>query len=180
MEKVQDILKEISSNITQATGSKKDEIAVAKAMLNDKSYNVGVYTKEGKIGTYNPSSAMRHFAASTLSKAAKIPSAEANMLMDNYEFGKAEAEDVIGFSKEFVHTYLNSGRKLPLGGRENSDVALTLKHVEAGKRRYPMVVGIDDAGKKITKPAEKFVPSYEAIKSISPCPSWVRDKKTKK
>ena len=41
---------------------------------------------------------------------------ETDGLMDNYEFKNQEANAMIGLSKEFINTYLNTGRKLPLGG----------------------------------------------------------------
>ena len=172
MDKMQELVSEIKKGITQTTGSRKDEIQVTKAMLNDKTYEVGVYGKEGKIGTYNPSSAMRSFSATTISKAAKIPMAEAKAIMENHEFGKSEAEDVLGFSKELMNTYLHTGRKLPIGGREHSDVSLSLKQVEEGKCRYPMVVGVDEKGEKISGFGETFIPAYESVKVYAPCPAW--------
>lgn len=172
MDKVQDLVKEIKASITQTTASRKDEIQVAKAMLNDKEYQVGVYAKDGTVTQYNPSGAMRDFAATAMSKAAKIPAAEAKALMENHEFGKSEAENVVGFAKEFLNTYMHTGRKISLGGRENSDISFSLKQVPAGTRHFPMVKGIDEKGKKITEIGETYVPAYESAKVFAPCPDW--------
>ena len=67
MSKVNEILKEVRENITttktnnegqevtiiRASSSKKDEIRVMKEMLNDKEYEVGVYTNKGKLNLFN-------------------------------------------------------------------------------------------------------------------------------
>jgi len=176
MEKVQDLVSSIKETITQTTSSRKDEVAVVKAMLNDKEYEVAIWSKDGKIGTYNPSESMRDFLAIGMSKSAKLPIAEAKELVSVHEFGNKEAENVLGFSKEIVNTFLQTGRKLPLGGRKNSDVSFSLKPVAAGERRFPTVLGIDENGKKIPGSGKTFVPAYESIKVYSPCPVWLKKK----
>ena len=47
MEKVTDLIKEINTNLTHASASNRDEVRVMRAFLNDTSYVVGVYGKEG-------------------------------------------------------------------------------------------------------------------------------------
>ena len=36
---------------------------------------------------------------------------------------------MINISKQFIHTYLETGRKLPLGGREKSNISLVNKTI---------------------------------------------------
>jgi len=171
---VKKLVDEIKGTITQMTGSKKDEVRVMRAMMNDTSYEVGVYTKEGKADTFNPSKAVRAMAASVMSGAAKIPAAEAASIMEGYEFKNGEAENLVGVAKEFINTYVHTGRKLPLGGREKSDVAISVKEVEAGPRPYPKQIGIDEkTNKPIYGRGETLVPAYESIKVYAPCPTWV-------
>ena len=76
-ETVKKLVADIKSNITQTTGSRKDEIQGARAMLNDTTYKVGVYNKSGKIGTVCPSEIAREMSAITISQAARIPKPEA-------------------------------------------------------------------------------------------------------
>ena len=177
MDEVKKLVSDIKSNITQTTGSHKDEVLVARAMLNDKTYSVSVYSKNGEIEQYCPSDVAREMSATTISQAAKIPKPEAVNLMKEYEYTKTEAEAFVSLSKEFVQTYIQTGRKLPLGGREMSDVSLSLKHVEGGKRRYPIPSGIDENGNRTAKSGEVDVPSYETIKAVGPCPTWRKNKK---
>lgn len=175
MEKVQDLLKSI--NGVTCTSSKKDEIRVMKAMMNDSSFSVTIYGKDGKEGEYCPSAAIRNMCATVMSSAAKIPMAEAEHLMESHEFKRAEAEAMIDFSKEFFNTYLQTGRKLPLGGREHSNISIAIKHMKGGTRTFPKKVGIDSEGKPIYKTGTSFVKPYDSIKVYAPSPSWNDDKK---
>ena len=94
--------------------------------------------------------------------------------MDGYTVRKTEAAAMVGISKEFVNTYLKTGRKLPLGAREKSDVSLSLKKVEATTRVYPQKIGVNDDGSdKFSKTPTK-VPAHDSIRVHAPCPSWVK------
>jgi predicted DNA-binding protein (UPF0251 family) len=175
MEKVNELLNDIKSNLSQKSASQKDEVRVMRAMLNDRDYEVGVYGKSGKVGTFSPAKTARTVVASVMASAAKIPQAEAEKLADAHEFKKSEAAGMVEISKEFVNTFIQSGRKLPLGGREKSDVGLSLKVVEAGVRSYPRQVGVDSNGKPIYDgKGEVNVNAHESIRVHAPCPTWVR------
>lgn len=172
-ETVQNVIKGIKDNLSQRTASTKDETSVMQAMLNDKTYKVGVFTKNGQVDTYCPAEAARAMSAATISQAAHIPMPEAENLMNSYEYSKKEAEAMVGISKEFVNTYLQTDRKMHLGGREKSDVSLLAKHNEAGVRRYPIsgLNGGTAGGSGTTQ-----VPAYDAIKVVAPCPAWLKKK----
>ncbi len=176
MEKVNELVKEIRGVITQNGGNKKDEVRVMQAMLNDDTFKVDVYGKTGKTGEFCPAEAARDMAASIIEKTTRIASDEAKILSKRYEFGKKEAEHMVDISKEFVlGTYLHTGRKISLGGREKSNVSIGLKEVEAGSRPFPKVVGIDSKGEKIYGRGVAKVNPYESIKVYAPCPSWIKD-----
>jgi len=172
MESVIELLKSISSENDTCTSSKKDEVRVMRAVMNDTTYSVGVYGNEGKKDEFNPSVTFREVCASVISGAAKIPANEANALIKDYEFKRSDAERMVEFSKEFVNTYLHTGRKLPLGGRASSNISLALKPVPAGERTYPKVVDIDKDGNKIYAPGKTYVPSYESVRVFAPAPVW--------
>lgn len=173
MEKVRELVAEIKQNLSQTSSSQKDEARVMRAMLNDREYEVGLYTKEGKEGTYCPAKDIRGMISSVLSSAAKVPQAEAEKLIEAYEFKKSDAVTMVDVSKEFVNTFLQSGRKLPLGGREKSNVSLSLKPIDAHITTYPKQIGVDSNSKAIYGKAEAKVNAYEGVKVYSPCPSWV-------
>lgn len=173
METVNELLSIINNGKT-CTASKKDEVRVMKAFMNDTSYKVDVYGPKGKESSFNPSTELREACASIMSSAAKISFAEANSLMKRYDFKRSESEKLVNFSKEFVNTYLHTGRKLTLGGREKSNISIALKDVPAGNRTYPKCVGFDKKGKKVYVPGTIFVPGYESIKVYAPSPEWVK------
>lgn len=171
---VKQLLKEISDGLSQVSSSRKDEVRVMQAMLSDPTYEVTIYGKDGPEGTYNPTNDFRGMCASIISNAAKVSSAEAEQLMDGYNVKKSEASSMVNISKEFVNTFLHTGRKLPLGAREKSDVSLSLKDVKAGTRLYPMKVGVNDDGSDRYSKTPTVVPAHESIRVHAPCPSWVK------
>ena len=118
----------------------------------------------------------RSMFSTVISNATHMSKTETDGLMDNYEFKNQEANAMIGLSKEFINTYLNTGRKLPLGGREKSNASLIKKVVPAGTLKYPVRVGKDKNGKSICEAKEVHVESYDAVKSYSPCPAWIKKK----
>lgn len=168
-----ELVNEIKSGLSQRSSSQKDEIAVMQAMLNDKSYVVDVYGSTGKIGTYSPSEDARKMTASVIASTTKISKDEAEHLANEHEFSKGEAGTFINVGKEFISTYVETGRKLPLGGRATSNVSLIGKDVEAYVSRYPKKT-IDANGNVSYPNAEKKVPAHTTIKTSGPCPVWLQ------
>ena len=173
-ESVKDLVNEIKTGLSQTSSSHKDEVRVMKAMLNDPSYEVSVYSKDGVVDTYNPCKDFRAMCSSIVSSAAKVPQAEAANMMESYEVKKSEAASMVNISKEFVNTFLHTGRKLPMGAREKSDVSLSLKMVAPSTRLYPQKVGVNDDGSARYSKSPTTVPEHEAIRVHAPCPSWVK------
>lgn len=174
MENVKTLIETIREGLSQQNSSQKDEVSVMKAMLNDREYQVGIYAKEGQIGTFCPAEEARNMSASIISGATKIAIVEAKQLANEYEFTKNDAQSMVNISKEYVNTYLQTGRKLPLGGRETSDVSLIRKEVEATQRTYPKQVGVDQDGNKIFEKATTEVKAHSTIKAQGSCPSWIK------
>lgn len=166
MENAKQIIAEVTDKTDQRSASKKDEVIIMKAMLNDPNFCVGIYDKTGKVGEYNPSQEVRKMVSNIVTATTKIPGAEARGLVDMYEFTKSDANVFINLSKEFVNTYLHTGRKLPLGGRINSDIKLEWKNIEERKVQTPK--------KDSTERVETTVPAHGGIHAINPCPSWVK------
>lgn len=183
MTTVKELIKEINMNrnpennkTTYDTKSRKDELIVMRAMMNDKTYKVDVYGPNGIEETICPSEIFRNTISSIISGTTGISQTESNHLIDNYEFKNNEAKGMIAFSKEFVNTYLQTGRKLPLGGREKSNVSLLKKTIPAGLVKYPVKVGEDEDGRNICRSEQVFVEQYDSIKIFAPCPEWVKNK----
>lgn len=174
MSKTKELVNEIKKNLSQVSSSNKDEVKVMQAMLNDTEYEVGVYTNSGLTETYNPANDFRGMLSSIISSATKISKEEANTLVSSHEITKAEASTMVNVSKEFVNTYLETGRKLPLGGRENYSFNFSAKTVKETVKTYPKKVGINEDGTSRYETAEKKVPTHVVAKIHGSCPDWVK------
>lgn len=173
MANVRELVEEIKTNLKQKNSSQKDEISVMQAMLNDHEYSVDVYDKSGVIGQYNPADDFTSMAASIVSATAKIGKEEAKALVEAHEVTKGEAKTMVGISKEFIHTYLGTGRKLPLGGRAETNFALSLKDVPERTKPCPRKVGVGDDGSGIYETPNKIIPAHVGLKAYGSCPPWV-------
>ena len=166
MESAKQVIEEVTKGVTQKSASRKDEITIMKAMINDSNYKVDVYEKEGKVDEYCPSADIRKVISNVMSTTTKMSMKEASELVNNYEFTKADATALVGVSKEFINTYLQTGRKLPLGGRATSNIELMWKNVAAHTVEIP--------SKNSSERTTTSIPAHGGIKVICPCPSWVK------
>lgn len=173
---VEGMIEDIKQHLSQKSSSVKDEIAVMQAMLNDPDYKVSVYGKNGTVeGQYCPSEDAKSMVARVISSATKINTQEATSLADNYQFNKADAKTFVNVSKEFIHTYVQTGRKLPLGAREDMDVSLEYRTVPERDTGYPRKIGVDAQGKDIYEITSSKIPAHGGIKASSPCPPWIKE-----
>lgn len=169
---VNEVVSEIREAHKQVSSSQKDEVRVMRAMLNDTSYEVGVYSKEGKVGVYNPANDFRSMQTGIVSQVAKISKSEAESLVSDYEVTNADASTMVNLSKEFINTYLSSGRKLPIGGREKSNWSLTAKVVPENTKTFQRKITNKD-GVITWEPGQKVVPEHVGLKAKGSCPEWV-------
>lgn len=170
---VNDLLVEIRGSIKQVSSSQKDEVRIMQSMLNDTSYEVGIYSNAGKIDTYNPAKDFRNMQVNIVSAVAKIPKDEAVGLVQSYEVTKSDANTMVNVSKEFFNTYLSTGRKLPFGGREDSNYALSIKEVPKTEKTYQRRI-VEPDGTITWEPGKKTIPAHKGLKARSSCPSWVK------
>lgn len=173
---VNELITDIKTNLKQKNASQKDEVRVMQAMLNDDSYKVAIYDKTGEIGQYCPAEDFKSMTASIISSAAKLSKEEAKALAASHEVSKQEATSMVNVSKEFVNTYLTTGRKLPLGGREETNFALSLKEVPEKIKPCPHKVGVGESGEDIYETPNKTIPAHLGLKAYSSCPDWIKNK----
>ena len=173
---VKELINEIATTRTQASANYKDEIRVATAMLNDPTYVVDVYDKKGFSCTFSPYATGRDLVANIIKNATKVTDEECKELAENYQFTKDDATDIVHFSKEFINTYLQTGRKLPLGSRERSNVSLMRAVKEARTTTYPAPTGVGTDGQKKYQIASSTTPEYDTIKVFGKCPSHLKNK----
>ena len=173
---VKEIITNIAETRTQTSANSKDEVRVAQAMLNDPTFVVDIYNKHGVSGQYSPYTDTRAMIADIIKDTTKISAKEAEELSSTYTFNKNAAQTMINFGKEFVNTYLQTGRKLPLGTRETSNCALIRKHKEAKVNSFPMASAIDADGNKVyTSSPASMTPAYDTIKVSGTCPAHLKN-----
>lgn len=171
---VKSIIDEIQKTRSQSSASQKDEIRVAKAMMNDRDFKVDVYGKTGVESQYCPAEALRVSLADQIHKIAKISTEEAKILANEYDYTKNDAVTQVEFAKEFVNVYMDTGRKLPLGVREASDVSLIQREIKEGERSYPCKVGVNEDGTDRYGKATTVVPAHKSIRVMSTCPAHIK------
>ena len=172
---VRDLIKEISETRTQTSASSKDETRVMSAMLNDPTFKVDVYGRNGIEGQYCPYDDARSMVANIIKDTTKISAQEATDLASNYKFGKQESNVMIGLTKEFINTYIETGRKLPLGGRADSNISIAKKVKEARANTFPKKVGINDDGTDRYETVDQgIIPAHGSLKVYSQAPSWLK------
>jgi hypothetical protein len=173
----------IKKTVSQNSSSKKDEVRVMQAILNDKEYKVGVFGKDGEVEKYCPSDDARSMSASIIASTTKISKDEAAKLAEEHDFSRSEAESMVGISKEFVNAYVKTGRKLPLGSREDMNVGLSLKTVEGKTRSYPKWTGatesyVDEDGttkeRKVYEHPEVTTQGYNSLRVHGSCPAHLK------
>lgn len=174
MSTVTELVKEIKDNLSQVSASNKDEIRVMQAMLNDTNYEVGVYGNSGLKETYNPAKDFRGMLSGIVANTTKISKDEAASLVNAHEVTKSEASTMVNVSKEFVNTYLRTGRKLPFGGREKSNISISGKELPETTKTYPKKVGVNEDGTDRYEPGVRKVPAHVTAKLYGPCPDWVK------
>ena len=153
------------------SSSDKSELDIMCALLNDKNYNVNVYSKNSYQYSYNPSNAFRSMLTNLIANITGLDKDKVYELVKNYEFNNSDAKDLINLSKEFFNTYLfKTGNKLSLGGRDRSNVSLKAKTYPAGFVPYPAVVMKSDSS--IYERKEAYVNDYDGLIVYNPCPGW--------
>lgn len=174
-ESVLDLVREINETRTQTSASAKDETRVMRAMLNDPNFKVDIYGRSGIQGQYCPYDEARTMIANIIKDTTKITSMEATELASTYEFGKQESNIMIGIAKEFVNTYIETGRKLPLGGRATSNISIAKKTKSAKSNKFPKKVGVNDDGSdRYETVGDGTIPEHGSLKVYSSAPAWLK------
>lgn len=166
---VKDLIKDIHDNLKQKSASKRDEVTVMRAMLNDKDFVVTDYATHEQ---HCPAKDFRDMTANIIAATTKMPKVEAQAVADNYDVKKSDAETMVNISKDFVNCALRTGRKINLGATEKSDISIQIKEIPESQKKFPMKTGVNDDGTPRYEKAETIIPAHEGLKVSSPCPKW--------
>lgn len=149
--------------VKQKSQNKGDEVAVAQALLNDPDFQVGIYDKnKGLIGTRNVHEEAVKFVANVSSEITGLDKKTAEELANKYTFTKKDANFIINTSKDYIQTYLKTGRKFNLVQTEDAEANIFLKATPAKEKLIP------------TKDGTKLVKTgaYQKVACKSGCPKY--------
>ena len=162
METLMGEIKEITKK--QKSASRVDEIRVMRTMLNDPEFSVSVYDKnKGLIGTRCPREEAVKFSANVSAAITGLDNKSALELANNYEFTKKDAIFLLDNSRDFMQTYLSTGRKLPIVQAADSEAAILYREVESKEKNIPS----SDGTKQTTT-----VPAFHKVICRSKSPKY--------
>ena len=170
-ETLNDILVQITeASKKQRSQNRSDEIKVQRAMLNDPTFKIGIYDKkEGLIGERCPREEAVQFITDISSSITGLDRPTTEKLAENYEFTKKDAQFFINMNKDFISTYLRTGRKLGLIQTEDCEASVLYRSTASREKIIPGKDGI-----KTT-----VVPSYTKLISKSKAPKYLIDETNK-
>lgn len=144
------LIQDIIERTTQTAINKADEVTVMQCMLNDPEFEIGTFdANNGLIGTHVPRADAMGIILDSMSSITGMSSVEAYNLGKDYEFTKRDASRFINIGKDFVGTYLQTGRKMVLTNNDPRGQAIVnLKATEAKQKKVPIT---DENGERQSK-----------------------------
>lgn len=137
--KTDQLIAAIVEKTSQIAVNRTDEVTVMQTMLNDEVFRVGEYDR--KNGEYTNTHSPREEALDIVKEAytglTGSSDVEAETLMGGYMFSKKQAQNFIGISKDFIGTYLQSGRKMTVMSEPRGEATLSLRHIEDHEKTVP-------------------------------------------
>lgn len=132
------LIEQIVKNTSQVSVSKSDEIAVMQSMLNDKSFEVAIYNRtKGFLGIRSPRKTALSIINDALCGVTGMGLKEAEELTRDYEFSKRDASRHISIGKDFLSTYLQTGRKIVVTSSPRGESSINLKYSKAHNKTVP-------------------------------------------
>lgn len=151
--------------IKQKSQSISDELRVQQMLLNDPNYEVGIYDRnKGRIGSRNVHTEAVNFIADVSSAITGLERKAAQDCAEKYHFTKKDANFFRNMSRDFIQTYLQTGRKLNIVQAEDSESSIFYRSVEAREKVVP-----GHEGNKTT-----VVPGFQKVISRSKAPKYMK------
>lgn len=165
MSEMKNMITEIKKQVSDISINKADEVRVMKCMLNDPEYTVGVYEKKaGYVGERCPYKEARTFVKNMIMGATGLDGADSQHLADNYEFQKRDAVFLLDNMKDFVQTYMNTGRKLNIMQTGATEADIFTKAIPATEKSVPDKTHPGTTKKTITSPYVKLISKSKSPK----------------
>lgn len=132
------LIEQIVESTTQTSVSKADEIAVMQSMLNDKDFKIAIFDRtKGYVGSRSPRDTAISIVNDSLCSITGMGMREAMELTKDYEFSKRDASRYVTISKDFIGTYMQTGRKLNVVNDPRGEASINLRYVEEHDKTIP-------------------------------------------
>ena len=163
---MEQLITEVKKSTSQTAINKVDEVRVMRTMLNDPEYTVGVYDRTiGYIGQRSPYEEARKFVKNIVAGATGLDNKDAQLLANNYEFTKKDANFLLGNMRDFLYSYMQTGRKINVMQSATTEASLFTKEISGGIKLVP-----DKDNPGSTKQVETT--GYTKLVSSSKCPKY--------
>lgn len=163
---LEEMIAEIKANTSQVAINRNDEVRVMKEMLNDPNFSVSIYDKNsGYIGQRCPHEEATGFVKNVIQTTTGLDARDSKHLADNYEFTKRDATFMLTNMRDFMSTYLSTGRKINIVQSASSEANLFARDVKPLVKTIPA-----SEGSKETK--QMTTSAYTKIISSSKCPKY--------
>lgn len=128
----------IAENTSQVSISKADEVSVMQSMLNDENFKIAVFDRtKGYIGSRSPRETALSIINDAICGVTGMGSKEASELSKSYEFTKRDASRYVTITKDFMSTYLQTGRKINVMNDSRDEASINLKYIESHEKKVP-------------------------------------------
>ena len=172
MKELMNEIKEVTKK--QKAASRVDEIRVMRGMLNDPDYSVSVFDRsKGYIGSRCPRDEAVAFIGSVSSAITGLDSKSAAEIAKDNEFTKKDAIFLIDNAKDFIDTYLETGRKLPIVQNEATQAALIKRHVDSKEKKVSSVLMGNSSSNKVES-GTVTIPAFDKVVCKSNCPKYLK------
>lgn len=132
------LINSIRNSTTQLGANRIDEVSVMTCMLNDKDFRVGIYDKsDGYIGSRCPANEATMFVKNIIQNATGLDSKDSLHLAESYKFTKKDATFMLSNMRDFMDTYMRTGRKFNILQNESSEASIYTKEVPAINKKVP-------------------------------------------
>lgn len=166
---LEQLVSKIKQEAKQVAINKVDEVLVMRSMLNDKQFTLGIYDKnQGYIGQRSPHNEAVGFVKNVISGATGLDRKDSEILAENYEFTKKDANFMLSNMRDFLTVYSTTGRKINVIQNANTEACLYAKPVDATNKRVPDKDNPGQSKDIKTTPYVKLV-------SSSRCPRYKED-----
>lgn len=159
------LIRSISEGTTQTSISKSDEVTVMQSMLNDKEFQIAQFDRnKGYLGTHSPREIALGIVNDALCNVTGMSQKEATELSRDYHFSKRDASRQITICKDFVGTYMGTGRKMLMMSDPRGEASINLKYVEPHEKTVPDSNASGKTKKVMTPERIKLVSSNRTMK----------------